>query len=128
MLPYTHGPMHGGRSHPLMNGENLPGVDAGDCPFYMKAQLNRRRLCWDRRRERNRLIACRGRVVGGYDRPSKDDPCPPRDLFPLISQNTLRDYLIRRDLIAGGLLGGDLTKADQVRPLCARKVRKIRVG
>ena len=106
-----------------MNGENLSGVDAGNCPLYMKAQLNCRRLGWDRRRERNRLIACRGGVVGGYDRPSKDDPCSPRYLLPLISQNALRDYLIGRNLIAGGLPGGDFTKADQVRPLRECKVR-----
>ena len=123
MLSYTHGPMHGGRPHPLMNGENMSGVDAGNCPFYMKAQLNRRRLCWDRHRKRNRLIACRWGAVGGYDRPRKDDPCSPRYLLPLISQNTLRDYLIGRNFIAGGLPGSDLTKADQVRPLRECKVR-----
>ena len=123
MLSYTHGPMHGGRSHPLMNCENLSGVDAGHCPLYMKAQLNRRRLCWDRRRERNRLIACRRRMIGGQNRTDEDDSRPPRYLLPLTSQDALRDYLIRRDLLARGLPRGDLTKADQVRPLSERKVR-----
>jgi hypothetical protein len=95
-----------------MNGENLSGVDAGNCPLYMKAQLNCRKLFRDSRRKRNQLIAGRRRMIGGQKRSGKDDPCPSRYLLPLTPQNALRDYLIRRDLLARSLPGGDLTKAD----------------
>lgn len=97
MLALGHRAMHRPRSRPLVNGENLSRIDAGNGLVDVETQLDRRSGT------RGTIDPCglSGRSLGrsGQHCSGENHAGTARKLFPVRTKNALRDNLIR-------LLGG----------------------